>query len=59
MTRCAMQSVGDARRSSPWTSRSTGFVALFPADLAAATMTAMVARMQRWKCTPQAEYAVR
>ena len=54
-----MQSVGDARRSSPWTSRSTGFVALFPADLAAATMTAMVARMQRWKCTPQAEYAVR
>jgi hypothetical protein len=25
----------------------------------AATMTAMVARMQRWKCTPQVEYAVR
>ena len=55
---CAMR-VGDARRSSPWTSRSTGFVVLFPADLAAATMTAKVARMHRWKRTPQAEYAVR
>ena len=51
---CAMQRVGDARRSSPWTSRSTGFVVLFPADLAAATMTAKVARMHRWKRTPQA-----